>query len=86
MRYEVVAVDIDGGEDQTGHEDNQAKRQAAKAVKGRLFGPERQDQLIFILENTHRQKKGLWRQLQSNRVQLSAYSSTLWRAAENDLN
>lgn len=52
MRYKVVAVDINGGKDQTSHEHNQAKRQAAQAIEGRLFGPQRQDQLILILENT----------------------------------
>ena len=53
MRYEVVAVDINRGEDQTGHEHNQAKCQAAQAVEQRLPGTQRQDQLFFILENTH---------------------------------
>lgn len=53
MRYKVVAVDIYGGEDQTGHEDNQAKCQAAQAVEGRLLGSQRQDQLVLILENAH---------------------------------
>lgn len=56
MRYEVVAVDIDGGKDQTGHEDNQAKRQAAQAVEWRLLGPERKDQLILILVQTHKRQ------------------------------
>lgn len=40
MRYKVVAVDIDRGQDQTGHEDNQAKCQAAQAVEWRLSGPQ----------------------------------------------
>lgn len=53
MRYKVVAVDINGGQDQTGHEHNQAERQAAQPVEGRLFGPQWQDQLVLILENTH---------------------------------
>ncbi len=53
MRYKVVTVHINGGKDQTGHEHNQAKRQAAQAIEGRLFGSQRQNQLLFILENTH---------------------------------
>lgn len=53
MRYKVVAVDIYRGKDQSGHEYNQAKRQAAQPVEGRLLGPQRQDQLLLILEKTH---------------------------------
>lgn len=56
MRYEVVAVDIDRGKDQTGHEDDQAKCQAAQAIEWRLPGPQRQDQLLLILVQTHTDK------------------------------
>lgn len=52
VRYKIVAVDIYGGKDQTGHEYNQAKRQAAQAVEGRLLGPQRQDQFLLILKKS----------------------------------
>ena len=54
MRYKVVAVDIDGGQDQTSHEDYQAEGQAAQTIKGRLLGAQRQNQLVLILQKTHR--------------------------------
>ena len=57
MRYEVVAVDVNGGQDQAGHEHHQAKGQAAQAIERRLFGPQRQDQLLFVLGNTHTHAK-----------------------------
>lgn len=64
MRYKVVAIHIDGGQDQTGHEDHQAERQAAKPVEGRLFGAQRQHQLILILEERKRKSRdGLMRDL-----------------------
>lgn len=72
MRYEVVAVDINGGQDQTGHEHHQAKRQAAQAIQGRLFGP--QDQLVVIILEKDTHNKDLntsndhRRQLQSQRA------------------
>ena len=89
MRYKVVAVDINGGKDQTSHEHNQAKRQAAQAIEGRLFGPQRQDQLILILENTTEiliLQMGTEKHFQAASIQLSAYSSSPRRAAENDPN
>lgn len=49
MRYEVVAVHINGGQDQAGHEHDQAKGQAAQAVERRLPGPQGQNQLLLIL-------------------------------------
>lgn len=49
MTYEVVAVHINGGQDQTGHEHNQAKGQAAQAVERRLPGPQGQNQFLLIL-------------------------------------
>lgn len=53
MRYKVVAVDINGGQDQTSHEHNQAESQAAKAIERRLFGSQWQNQLLLSLEHTH---------------------------------
>lgn len=49
MTYEVVAVHINGGQDQTGHEHNQAEGQAAQAVERRLPGPQGQNQFLLIL-------------------------------------
>lgn len=57
MRYKVVTVDIDGGQNQTSHEDYQTKCQAAQSVEGRLLGPEWQDQLFLVLtKHTHTHK------------------------------
>lgn len=81
MRYKVVAVDIDGGKDQTGHKHNQTKCQAAQAVEKRFLGPQRQDQLLLILENTETThklilQKGKDKDFQAASVQLSAYPSS----------
>lgn len=54
VRDEVVAVHVNGGQDQAGHEHNQAKGQAAKAVERRLPGPQGQNQLLLILEKKHK--------------------------------
>lgn len=50
MRYEEEAVHIDGGQDQAGHEDDQAEGQAAQPVERRLPGPQGQNQLLLVLE------------------------------------
>lgn len=60
MRYKVVAVDVNGGQDQTGHEHNQTKCQAAQAVERRLFGSQWQNQLLLILEHTHTHKISIY--------------------------
>lgn len=49
VRDEVVAVHVNGGQDQAGHEHNQAKGQTAQAVERRLPGPQGQNQLLLIL-------------------------------------
>lgn len=55
MRNEVETVDIDGGQDQTRHEDDQCEGQAAEAIEGRLLRTQRQDQPLLILESKHNQ-------------------------------
>ena len=57
MRYEVVAVHVNGGQDQAGHEHHQAKGQAAQAVERRLPGPQGQDQLLIVLLKDKQQQK-----------------------------
>lgn len=52
MRYEVVAVQINGSQDQTGSEHNQAKGQTAQAIERRLPGSQGQNQFLLILGKT----------------------------------
>lgn len=84
MRYKVVAVDINGGQDQTGHEHNQAKCQAAKAIEGRLFGPQRQNQLLLVLENTHTKNKNPYINTSNGHRKTGSFNTTF--NLENDLN
>lgn len=48
MGNEIVAVDVDGGQNQTSHEDHQAEGQAAQPIQRRLFGAQRQNQLLLL--------------------------------------
>lgn len=61
MGNEVETVDIDGGQDQTRHEDNQCEGQAAEAIEGRFFRTQRQDQPLLILQSKHKGLFSLWR-------------------------
>lgn len=55
MWYKVITVDVNGGQNQAGHEHHQAKRQTAEAVEGGLFGPQRQNQFFLILDGKRTQ-------------------------------
>lgn len=48
MGYEVVAVDIDGCQNQTSHEDHQPEGQATQSIQRRPFGSQRQNQLLLL--------------------------------------
>lgn len=76
MRYKVITVDVNGGQDQTGHEHHQAKRQTAEAVEGRLFGPQRQNQFVLILDGQKKPTQIHMLILQTDTERQTAYSSS----------
>ncbi len=47
LRYKVVAIDVDGGQHQSGHEDHQAKGEAAEASWKWLLGSDGKNQLLL---------------------------------------